>query len=195
VVHHFEGAHTLPLTERFTEALNLLGIPIPPRGEWEQARPGLEAVVRHHGEASEPLRQAQAALALNTLGLWRWCGGDTAGARARFEEVVRRYREFGIEEVRVCVASALYNLGALHYLQKREKITEALRFLPEEPHCLGNLAYIAFLQGRHEEARAGMAEAVRRGGEPLRRASLEDADLHPLPEDEAWRRFLRELPL
>ncbi|MFP2906061.1 hypothetical protein ACLESD_13570, partial [Pyxidicoccus sp. 3LFB2] len=54
-------------------------------------------------------------------------------------------------------------------------------------------AYIAFLQGRHDEARSLLTEALRLGGESVRRTELQDAAQHPIPEDEAFRALLHSL--
>ncbi|MFP2932963.1 hypothetical protein ACLESO_49010, partial [Pyxidicoccus sp. 3LG] len=64
---------------------------------------------------------------------------------------------------------------------------------PGEPLALGNAGYIAFLQGRRDEARSLLVEALRRGGEALRETELKDAGIHPIPEDEEFRALLRSL--
>jgi tetratricopeptide (TPR) repeat protein len=184
------------------------------QGRRAEARARFEELLSREEDPSTPSMKGWVAYALNGLGGLLAEEDRFEEAQARFERVVRSFAEESEGELRQRVGEALNGAGfslvreakrcrqrqgpdaASAMLERaREKITEALRYLPEEPSCLGNAAYIAYLQGRHEEARAGMAEALRRGGEPLRRGSLEDTDLHPLPEDEAWRRFLRELPL
>ena len=58
---------------------------------------------------------------------------------------------------------------------------------------LGNAGYIAFLLGREEEARGYLAAAISAGGEVIRAAELADADIHSLPQDDAFRDLVRSI--
>jgi hypothetical protein len=76
----------------------------------------------------------------------------------------------------------------------KERITAALSQFPEDAVFLASAAHVAFLQGRGEEARSLIAEAIRRGGEELRREALEDTERYPLPVEEEWRKIIRAVP-
>ena len=40
-----------------------------------------------------------------------------------------------------------------------------------------------------------MTRAIALGGESLREAELKDAEIHPLPEDEGFKRMVQSIPL
>jgi hypothetical protein len=54
--------------------------------------------------------------------------------------------------------------------------------------------FFTFLQGHAEEAEAALAKVIRLGGEKLRQAELADADIHTLPQDEAFKKLINSLP-
>jgi tetratricopeptide (TPR) repeat protein len=77
--------------------------------------------------------------------------------------------------------------------EARLKIATALERRPGYPMALGNAGYIAFLQGRREEARSLLVEALRLGGEKVRETELKDSAIHSVPEDEAFRELVRAM--
>lgn len=75
----------------------------------------------------------------------------------------------------------------------REKLAEGLLHKADHAFMIGNAGYVAFLQGRSDEARELLKRAIELGGEAVREGEHADADLHSLPQDEAFRRLLRSL--
>ena len=133
-------------------------------------------------------------------------------AIAVYDEVVRRFGEATEAELREPVADAFNSIGfsllctakkiwkdknepaAIVLLsQALKKIEVALQRKPDEPIFLGNQGYILFLLGRHDEARLILNKAIALGGEELRQAELSDADIHSLPQDEAFRALIQSL--
>ena len=66
---------------------------------------------------------------------------------------------------------------------------------PHEPVTLGNYGYIQFLLGEKERARELLTQAITLGGEKIRQGELDDANLHPLPQDEEFRALVQSIPL
>ena len=69
----------------------------------------------------------------------------------------------------------------------------SLKIKPDEPIVLGNKGYTLFLLGREEEAEPILRKALDEGGEKIRDGELEDADIHPLPQDEAFKELINRL--
>jgi len=65
--------------------------------------------------------------------------------------------------------------------QALKKIERALERLPGIPIYLGNKGYILFLLGKIAEAKSVLVEAIRLGGEDVRRTELKNAEIFPLP--------------
>lgn len=97
------------------------------------------------------------------------------------QEAKRRWKALG----RVS-ADELFGLA-------KQRIATARAHAPEDPYVLINAGYIAFLEGRRDEARSLLNQAIQQGGEGLRKVGLECSEIHPLPEDEEFRAFIRSL--
>ena len=69
----------------------------------------------------------------------------------------------------------------------------ALNISPDNAIMLGNKGYTLYLLGRTEEAEPVLRRALELGGEKVRDAELEDADIHPLPQDEAFKELIHRL--
>ncbi len=72
-------------------------------------------------------------------------------------------------------------------------VDASLEVDPDKSIPLGNKGYALFLLGRPEEAEPVLRHALKLGGERLRNGELEDADIHPLPQDEAFKALINRL--
>jgi tetratricopeptide (TPR) repeat protein len=168
---------------------------------------------RQLDEPSTSLLKERLGLALALLGTMLGQQGHFEQAQARFDEVVRRFGTASDPSLRKVVGRALSEAGFFLLIEAKrcwqrkapdaaqamlsragEKLSVAQRLIPEDAHVLWHASYLAFLQGRKDEARSGLARALRVGGEELRSAMLENLQLQPLPADEELRAILRKLP-
>ena len=69
----------------------------------------------------------------------------------------------------------------------------ALNISPDNAIMLGNKGYTLYLLGRTEEAEPVLRRALELGGEKVRDGELEDADIHPLPQDKAFKELIHRL--
>ena len=132
-------------------------------------------------------------------------------ALAAYEEVAHRYSEAPEAPVRERVAEALNDAGvvlifeakrlwaqkrdqALAFLERASaKIAASLERQPRGPTALWNAGYIAFLQGKRDQARSLLAESLQLGGERQRSRGLQGGALAPIPEDEELRALVGSL--
>jgi tetratricopeptide (TPR) repeat protein len=193
--------------------INLGGL-LQEQGRSKAAQAHFEEVVRRHGKPSTPTLKERVATALNCLISLLADEKHFETSRPPPEEMVQWLGEAPDAELRELMGGVLNAVGfsllreAKRHLRQEgpeagrstlkraeAKLAEALRFLPEEPLVLGNMAYVAFLFGRRDEACSLIEDVIRRGGEPLRQTSLEDTELYPLPADEEWREIIRGVPV
>lgn len=139
--------------------------------------------------------------------------GQNDNAVLTYEEVIRRVEDASAPKEQEAVVQAIKGIGfarlcaAKHAWQGGDepaaralledadaKIAAALERQPDNPIILGNAGYIAFLRGDEEKAHALLCRAIQLGGEELRNAELKDADMHPLPQDDAFRALVRSFP-
>ncbi|HLG16872.1 MAG TPA: tetratricopeptide repeat protein [Blastocatellia bacterium] len=179
----------------------------------EEAITVFDDVVKRFGEVPEPALRAQAAMALRDKGSLLSALDRSEEAITVFEDVIRHFGEATEQAVRVQVGNALSAIGieilraakrllatgdqrsALSNLAKaREKLEAARECKPNGASILGTLGYVAFLSGDEEEARKLLTDAIRLGGEEIRQGELADADIHPLPQDEAFKELVRSIP-
>jgi len=74
-----------------------------------------------------------------------------------------------------------------------EDVEAALEDLPDTFIQLGNQGYALFLLGREDEAEAPLRRALELGREKALNNALEDAKIHPLPQDEAFVALVKRL--
>jgi tetratricopeptide (TPR) repeat protein len=168
VDRRFRGERELELREEVARALICRAEVLGQLRRTDEALAAFDAVVRRFAGAEEPPLRERVSNALNSAGFALLCEAK---------------RQWPTSRTR---AQALLEMA-------RERITATLDRRPGEPLAMGNAGYIAFLQGRRDEARALLAEALRVGGERLRETELKDADIHPIPEDEEFRALVRSL--
>ncbi len=209
VVRRFGNAPETTLRELAAKALLNKGVAQGRLERREEALSTYEEVVRRFGNAPETtLRELAAKALLNKGGVLRRLE-RVAEALSTYEEVVQRFENSEEALLSTQVANALNRVGflllceakrlwgaqeVLTLLEKaHEKVQASLERRPDQPFALGNAGYIAFLQGRRDEARSLLAEAIKLGGEELRKAELDDADIHSIPEDEEFRALVRSL--
>ncbi|WP_395845350.1 tetratricopeptide repeat protein [Cystobacter fuscus] len=198
--------------EQHCRALTNLGLFYVKQDRFEEAHRCLHEVVVRYGESSEPVLQEQVARALRTRGHALGARGLAEQSQPFYTELVRRFGESTDAAVLQEVAVGLNQAGRMWIGEARqcwkrgaasavedclrhaqEMLEASLRHAPREPIVRGNLAYLAFLQGRWEEAHARLEELVREGGEEVRRALLDEVREHTFFLDEKWSELVRKL--
>ncbi|MET0403649.1 MAG: tetratricopeptide repeat protein [Cystobacter sp.] len=216
---HFEASirryATLPLPrcgEQHPRALTSLGWFLASQGRFEESHRCLGEVVALHGDTAQVALQAQVARALRTRGHVYAIQGLAEQSRAVYAELVRRFGASSEAVVLQEVAMGLHHAGralmgearqcwkrgAGHaasecLLQAREMLEASLARAPQEPIVLGHLAWLAFLQGRWEEAHVQLEEVVRRGGGGVCQDLLDEAREHATFLDEKWGELVLKL--
>jgi tetratricopeptide (TPR) repeat protein len=172
-----------------------------------------DAVEARFGKADRPALREQLAKALFNKGVILSRADDIQGAIACYDAVEARFGKTEEPALREQVAKAVNGRGftwlceakktwlagdetaARSLLEQAQRnIDAALARQPTEPIYLGNRAYILFLLDRREEARQILIQAIALGGEELREAELADADIHRLPQDDAFVALIESLP-
>jgi tetratricopeptide (TPR) repeat protein len=172
-----------------------------------------DEIVLLFGEASEPeIRELVAGILFTkgvTLGKLQ-CSND---ALASYEEVVRRYGQASEPGIRKVVGRALNGIGftvmchakaswrperAEEFVatlrEGEEKIQKAIDYLPDDPFVLGNQGYLLFLQGKVAAATEALRDAIRLGGEELRKTVLANAEISLIPMDDVFSQLVRNIP-
>jgi len=170
VVRRFGDAEEPALGEQVARALVNKGVALEKAGKLEDAIAAYDEVVRRFGDAEEPALREQVALALNGRAFYRLCLAKRSWQGPD-----------GEEEARALLSQALNDADA------------ALNISPDDAIMLGNKGYTLYLLGRTEEAEPVLRRALELGGEEVRDAELEDADIHPLPQDEAFKELIHRL--
>ena len=171
-----------------------------------------DEVVHRYGDASEPALQEPVAQSLFNKGMTLGWLEQSEEAMAAYGEVVHRYGDASEPALQELVASALNNLsfGILckakkvwvggREAQAKKILHEALATIEgslnrrsEYATALGNKGYILFLLGEVEEAKVILKKALELGDDALREATLADAEIHPLPQDEAFKVLINAL--
>ncbi|MGH8614479.1 MAG: tetratricopeptide repeat protein [Gammaproteobacteria bacterium] len=213
VVQRFGEATEPAVREQVAKALVNKGFRLGALNWSEEEVAVYDEVVQRFGEATEPAVRERVARALFNKGFRLGGLNRSEEEVAVYDEVVQRFGEATEPAVREVVGRSLNDIGfAFLYDAKRmwaagdepaardrlfraeEKLRVGLNRAPDNPVILGNLGYAAFLSGRVDEARELLGRAIRLGGEELRQAALDDAAIHPLPQDEAFKELVRSIP-
>ncbi|MCE5180518.1 MAG: tetratricopeptide repeat protein [Betaproteobacteria bacterium] len=212
VVKRYGDAPEAALQEQVAIALRNKGVKLGQLDRGEEAIAVYDEVVKRYGDTPEAALREEVAIALRNKGV-RLCQLDRGEeAIAVYDEVVKRYGDAPEAALREEVAIALNGWGfgllceakkvwrggdeatAIGTLkQALKKIEAAQQREPNESIYLGNQGYILFLLGRVEEARPILTKAIALGGEELRQIELNDADIHPLPQDKAFKALIESL--
>lgn len=128
-----------------------------------------DEIVKRYGDITDPGVREQVAMALNGKGFRQLCDA-------------KKLWQAGDE----AAAASLLSVAL-------KEIEAALARKPYWPMALGNQGYILFLQGKTEPAKEILNKAIRLGGKKLRQEILADADIHPLPQDEAFKTLINSL--
>lgn len=192
---------------RFFQATRLLL-----QKQYEKAIEAYDEIVRLFGETADLDTHTLLAMTLINRGYGLGQLNREEEALKSYAEVAERYGQAPDAALRERVTMAFNGIGFTQLLQAKQhwlvdtavahdllrkaktSIDAALERNSDDPVYLGNAGYIAFLLGREGEARTLLGKAIRLGGESVREAELADTDLHPIPEDEAFRALVRSLP-
>ena len=213
VVRRFGDATEPAVREQVAAALFNKGAILGEQNQTEKALEAYNEVVRRFGDATEPAVREQVAKALRNKGVILGEQDQTEKALEAYNEIVRRFGDATEPGIQEQVGNALngiaFNLlcdAKLIWKDKghdeafkkledaRNFIERALRYLPSDPTLLGNKGYILFLMGETDAGAAVLREAIRLGGEEIRKSELADSEIHALPEDHAFRDLIRSIP-
>ncbi|ASM77759.1 tol-pal system protein YbgF [Vitreoscilla filiformis] len=173
-----------------------------------------EEVDKRYGQAPEAALREVVARALVSKGSRQGELGRNEAAIVTYEEVDKRYghapeaalREqvnaayTGLGFAWICEAKRLWMVSAEAaknlLLSAAGVLNRAVRALDENGVVLGNLAYLACLQGDMQAAEVWFVKALQapdHGGEEIYRDTLKDLEIHPVPEDENMRALVERL--
>ena len=213
VVRRFADAEEPALREAVAKALVNRGVALARAEKLEDAIAASDEVVWRFGDAEEPALREHVAMALVNKGVTLGNAGKLEDAIAASDELVQRFGDSDEPALREQVAMAL-NGRAFSRLrlakrswrgpdreeEARALLSQALTdaeaavdIRPDNAIMLGNKGYTLYLLGRTEEAEPVLRRALELGGEKIRDAELEDADIHPLPQDEAFKELIHRL--
>lgn len=213
VVRRF-GADTEPgIREMVAMALFNKSVTLGKRGQRDAELNLYDEVVQQFGEATEPGIRAIVGRALVNKGVILGERSQHDDKLKVYEEIVERFGEATEPGIReqvgqvlnqfafdlLCEAKATWNREgqerAIDGLrQSVEQAERALQYLPLNPIVLGNKGYALFLAGETETGAAILREAIKLGGEELRKTELADAEINPVPLDEQFKELVRSIP-
>lgn len=159
----------VPATQMARILLNK-GVVLVEAGNLEEGLATFEEVEKWFGDSKKTAFLELASLALNNKGFVR--------LRLAKKEWKTPEKE---NEAREILTRALADFEAS--LEKK----------PDEPVIFGNKGYVLFLLGRVEEAEPVLRHALKLGGKKQYKLELEDAEYHPLPQDEAFKALINRL--
>jgi len=194
------------LREQVVKALVSKGVALRKDGRASEALAAYDEVEDRFGRSEDPALRVWAVHAQVGKGVTLRQDGHTDEALAIYDAVEDRFGNSEAPALREQVASARGNRGFTHLTMAKEAgqkpdgedeaeallknalvdIEGALVDQPDEPMNLGNRGYALFLLGREDEAEAPLCSALELGGEKLYLGTLDDAKIHPLPQDEAF---------
>lgn len=206
------GEHPeLALQERVASALHNKGTALGQLQCHEAAIACFDALIARFGERAELALQEPVAGALFNKGVTLERLRHDEAAIDCYEAVISRFGKHaepairrqvanahnGVAFSRLCHAKAMWLTEAERAKEMLEQalddIARALEITPDEPIVLGNHGYILFLLGRRDEARAVLSRAIELGGEALRKNELDDAKIHPTPQDDDFVALINSL--
>ncbi len=126
-------------------------------------------LISSYGNNPEPIFQEQVVNALNGIGFNLLCAAKESWANGD-----------------VLVAKSTL-------AQALENFNKASSEAPDYAHALGNKGYALFLLGQEKEARTLLKKALELGDDAFRAATLADAEIHPLPQDKAFKKMINSL--
>ncbi|WP_437674180.1 KGGVGR-motif variant AAA ATPase [Sorangium sp. So ce131] len=211
VVRRFGDAPEATLLEPVARALLYKGVRLGASERGEEALAAYDEVVRRFGDAPGATLREQVARALLNKGAQLHALNRTDEGLTASLEIVHRFNDAKETSLRNLVAHAFSNIGLAQLRQAKQHWNDAeiarpllekagasfsavINRRPDAPFTLRNAGYVAFLLGDEERARTLLARAIQLGAERRRLAELKSADVHPLPQDEAFRDLIHALP-
>ena len=210
VLSRFGDAREPALREPVAKALVNKGVSLSQIGRGEEAIKAYDDVLSRFRDAPEPALREQVAKALFNKGVSLGQLGRRQEEIKAYDELLSRFRDAPEPALREPVAGALNSKGFAQLIKAKNGWNEqeartallhqsldcfnrALADTSDKSIVLGNRGYAMFLLGQREEARQSLREALEQGGERLRDAELEDSNIAPVPEDDAFRALIAEL--
>ncbi len=168
VVERFGNRTEPALVEPVAKALVNKGVVLRSLNRSEAAITVYDNVVERFGNRTEPALQGQVAMALGNRGFQMLCQ-----AKKNWSQDLGKARDL--------------------LLIAQEDTLSALERMPENPIYLGNIGYIEFLLGNRDKARSLLTKDIKLGGERIRQDALENSQIHPVPQDVAFRQLVNSL--
>ena len=136
--------------------------------------------------------------------------GNFDGALLAFREIVKRVRSLDNKIMNEQFSRAKNGIGFVYIVQAKQlrgaggggggllreaivNFDESYSGINDKQLVLGNKGYALFLLGRTKDARIPLLQALTDGGERMYKLEMEDSYIHPVPEDEDFRKLLAEL--
>jgi tetratricopeptide (TPR) repeat protein len=170
-----------------------------------------DSVLERFGNSTDPALQEQVANALFNKGFRLGNLNRAEDAIAVYDSVLERFGNSTDPALQEQVTATFGNRGFTLLCQAKkswsqdatkanallfeaqENVVSALERMPGDACNLGNLGYIEFLLGNESTARELLSNAISLGGETIRQNALEDSEIDPVPQDEAFRQLVHSL--
>lgn len=206
LVNLFGSFKELKICEQVANALFKKGVVLGEAGRTEEALAVFDEIVTKFGDYEELELRETVADSLYNKGVVLGKAGRMGEALDAFDVVSRYFGEFKEQEFQETVADAEGFRGFARLMLAKEEwlvpgnaatakalLTEALSDVeaamtvcPNKFIHISNQGYALFLLGRADEAEAPLRRALELGGEEAFNNALEDAKIHPVPEDKAF---------
>jgi tetratricopeptide (TPR) repeat protein len=206
------GKSTEPtVRELVADALLSKGIALDDLNRSKDAIAVYDILTEHFGKSTEPALQELVANALFREGIALDNLNRPEDAIAVYDILVERFGKSTEPALQTEVAYALGNRGFMLLCQAKKiwvcdvarakallstaqkDIRSALERLPKDACSLGNMGYIEFLTGNPDKAVQLLTKALQIGGEKIRQDALEDSQIYPVQQDEAFRELMQSL--
>jgi TolA-binding protein len=202
------------LRELVATALFSKGVTQGQLGQNEAAIAIYEEVDKRYGHAPEAALRERVAWALVNKGVRQGQLGQNEAKIAAYEEVDKGYGQApeavlreqvafahnGLGFAWICEAKRLWMLDAEKakdlMLKAASVLNRAVKVLDKNGMVMGNLAYLACLQGDVQAADSWFKQALQapdHGGEEIYRDILKDLEIYPVSEDENMRALVERL--
>ncbi|HKO62798.1 MAG TPA: tetratricopeptide repeat protein [Pyrinomonadaceae bacterium] len=213
LVEKFGQASEPILRENVVQGMLAKGFYLRKQNEHARALEVFEDAIKRCAGEPEPWVQDPLATGMSLKAMALGSLGREEEAIAAFNYVVENFGASPEPAVRRGVSQALNGLGFMQLkaaklaltkneqadgskrlTESQELFTRALEYSPDEPIIIGNQGYVAYLQGDKEKARELLGKAIEMGGELIRQIELQDALIHPLPQDKEFCDLVNSIP-
>ena len=212
LISRFGNSSELILQEGVAKALVNKGIVLRNLDKADDAIATFDNLILRFGNSSELVLQELVADALVNKGVALVNLDKADDAIATFDNLISRFGNSSERVLHEQAGLALNGKAYILLLQSKENwnnatqstshLIEAQSLLEQAKlkaaektlaTILGNLAYVQWLLGNHEQARIHLTECLEKGGEEIYLATLEDIEKHTIPPDAGFKALLENL--